>query len=126
METYARAHAWALQRARIAVGLRLPTPPTVFGLAMRHDGIDAVITISLGAGLTACERLRLEASVLSLDGIDLIAVMEPVIGGAPLEAPVAITVRDDDYELRVVSAAAPMSAGRHAELQLLPRARRLH
>jgi hypothetical protein len=39
----------ALQRARVAGWLRVPTPPTLFGLAMRHDGIDALV-IERGSG----------------------------------------------------------------------------
>jgi hypothetical protein len=124
-EAYARAHAWALQRARIAAGLRLPTPPTIFGLAMQHDGIDAVVTLSIGPGLAAAERSRLEAAVLSLEGIDLIALMEPVMGTGPTNAPVAITVRDDDYELRVVSPTEQALEKLEPAMQLMARPRLL-
>jgi hypothetical protein len=115
---YERAHAWALQRARIAAGLRLPTPPTLFGLAIRDDGIEAVVTLSVTAAVEADDRLRLEAAVLALASVDLLALMEPV--AATAGSPVAITVRDDDYELTVVSPVAE-SFG----MRLLPRARLL-
>ena len=77
---YQRAHAWALERARIEAGLRLRTPPTFFGLALRDDGIEAVVTISVAATICADERLRLEAAVRGLAGVDLVAMMEPVAG----------------------------------------------
>lgn len=125
MEAYARAHAWALQRARIAAGLRLPTPPTLFGLAMRHDGIDAAVTLSVGPGVAAADRLRLEAAVLSLDGIDLVALIEPAIEAGRTGAPVVITVRDDDYELRVVSPTASTPGREELTMQLMARPRLL-
>jgi len=125
MEAYARAHAWALQRARVAAWLRLPTPRTLFGLAMRHDGIDALITLSVAAGLGAVERSRLEAAVLALDGIDLIALVEPVTGSGRPATPVAITVRDGDYELRVLSRTEPARANVVPGMQLMARARLL-
>ena len=117
------AYAWALQRARVAAWLRLPTPPTLFGLAMRHDGIDALVTLSVAEGLGAVERSRLEAAVLALDRIDLIALVEPVTGSGRPATPVAITVRDGDYELRVVSPTEPARASVVPGMQLMSRAR---
>lgn len=109
----------------MAAVLRLPTPPTLFGLALRHDGIDAVVTLSVGPGPAAGERSRLESVLLSLEGIGLIALMEPVIAtGRTGTPPVAITARDSNYELRVVSPTAPTHRTRAAGL-LLPRARLL-
>jgi hypothetical protein len=92
---------------------------------MRHDGIDAVVTLSVGPGLAATERSHLEAAVLSLDGIDLITLMEPVMGPGPTGAPVAITVRDHDYELRVVSPAEPELGKVEPAMQLMARPRLL-
>jgi len=51
---------------------------------MRHDRIEALVALSVAAGLGAVERSRLEAAVLALDRIDLIALVEPATGsGAP-------------------------------------------
>ena len=97
----------------------------LFGLAMRHDGIDALITLSVAAGLGAVERSRLEAAVLALDGIDLIALVEPVTGSGRPATPVAITVRDGDYELRVLSRTEPARANVVPGMQLMARARLL-
>ena len=82
-------------------------------------------TLSVGPGLAAAERSRLEAAVLSLDGIDLIALMEPVIGTGRTDAPVAITVRDDDYELRVISPTESALRSVEPAMQLMARPRLL-
>ena len=125
MEAYARAQVWALQRARVAAWLRLPTPRTLFWPGQCVDGIDALVTLSVAAGLGAVERSRLEAAVLALDGIDLIALVEPVTGSGRPATPVAITVRDGDYELRVLSPTEPARANVVPGMQLMARARLL-
>jgi len=123
MEAYARAHVWALQRARVAAWLRLPTPRTLFGLAMRLDGIDALVTLSVAAGSGTVERSQLETEVPALDRFDLIALVEPGTGSGRAATPVAITVRDGDYELLVLSPTEHARANVVPGMQLRLRAR---
>ena len=92
---------------------------------MRHGGIDALVTLRVAEGLGAVERSRLGAAVLALDRIDLIALVEPVTESGRPATRVAITVRDDDYELQVVSPTEPARANVVPGMQLMPPARLL-
>ena len=78
-EAYARAHAWALQRARIAAGLRLPTPPTLFGPGDATGRHRRGGHTQRWTGLARRGSLTTRGGRLSLDGIDLIASMEPAM-----------------------------------------------